>query len=68
MKEEIKKKIDLLKGKKIRIKVDIGRNKKEIYEGFIVDTYSNVWIFKTKEMIKSFNYSDILTKQVIISS
>ncbi len=65
---EIKKKIESLKGKKIKVWVDVGRNKSETYEGFVVDTYKNIWTFKTETDIKSFSYSDILINSVVLSS
>ncbi len=68
MLEEIKKKVEQLRGKKIKILVDIGRNKSEAYEGVILHTYKNIWTFKTKTDVKSFGYSDLLIKSVIISS
>ena len=65
---DIKKKIESLKGKKIKVWVDVGRNKSEIYEGFVLDTYKNIWTFKTETDIKSFSYSDILINSVVLSS
>lgn len=65
---EIKKKIESLKGKKIKVWVDVGRNKSETYEGFVIDTYKNIWTFKTETDIKSFSYSDILINSVVLSS
>lgn len=65
---DIKKKIESLKGKKIKVLVDVGRNKSEIYEGFVLDTYKNIWTFKTETDIKSFSYSDILINSVVLSS
>ena len=65
---EIKKKIESLKGKKIKVWVDVGRNKSETYEGFVLDTYKNIWTFKTKTDVKSFSYSDILINSVVLSS
>lgn len=65
---EIKKRIDGLKGKKVKVKIDVGRNKKESYVGVVVDTYANIWTFKTQTFVKSFSYCDVLTKHVIISS
>lgn len=65
---EIRKRIENLKGKKIKICVDIGRNKYETYEGKVLNTYKNVWTFQTCTDIKSFCYSDILIKSVVISS
>lgn len=66
--DEIKKKIESLKGKKIKVWVDVGRNKSETYEGFVLDTYKNIWTFKTETDIKSFSYSDILINSVVLSS
>ena len=65
---DIKKKIESLKGKKIKVLVDVSRNKSEIYEGFVLDTYKNIWTFKTETDIKSFSYSDILINSVVLSS
>ncbi|MGN1296113.1 MAG: Veg family protein [Candidatus Aphodocola sp.] len=65
---DIKKKIEFLRGKKIKVWVDIGRNKSETYEGFVLDTYKNIWTFKTETDVKSFSYSDILINSVVLSS
>lgn len=66
MLSDIKEKIFKLKGKKIKVFVDIGRNKSENYEGEILETYQNIWTLKTSTDIKSFGYNDILTKNVVI--
>ncbi len=63
---EIKKQISNLRGKKIRIVVDVGRNKKESYEGRILGVYQNVWTFETISDVKSFGYNDILINNVVI--
>ena len=68
MLERIKNDLQKLKGKKIKIFVDIGRNKVEEYQGVILNTYNSVWTFKTDTDIKSFGYNDILIKTVTISS
>ena len=68
MLSEIRKRIESLKGKKIKLWVDIGRNKNETYEGYVLDTYKNIWTFKTETDVKSFGYSDILINSVVISS
>lgn len=65
---EIKKNIALLKGKKIKVYVDVGRNKSEMYEGIVLNTYQNIWTLKTKTDVKSFGYKDILINNVVISS
>lgn len=68
MLSDIKHKIEKLKGKKIKVFVDVGRNKSEIYEGVVLNTYKNVWTLKTTTDVKSFGYCDILINSVVISS
>ena len=68
MLSNIKETVENLKGKKIKILVDVGRNKNEVYEGYIKDTYKNIWTFKTDIDLKSYGYYDLLIGQVIISS
>lgn len=53
-------------GKDLIIKQNIGRNKVLKYEGTITDIYSNLFIFKTEHETKSFSYSDLLIKNIII--
>lgn len=65
---DIKNKINALKGKKIKILVDVGRNKSEVYEGEVLNTYKNIWTLKTLTDVKSFGYADILINTVVISS
>lgn len=64
---QIKKEVAALKGKNIKIEVDVGRNKTDIYDGYILDLYDNIWTFKTDVDVKSFSYNDILTRSVILS-
>ena len=68
MVNEIRKYIENLKNKTITIKVDVGRNRMEKYKGNILKTYSHVWTFKSNNGIKSFTYSDVISKNVIIGS
>ena len=63
---KIKKNISDLLNKNVRIIVDIGRNKKERYEGKIIKMYDNIWMFETNNIIKSFSYKDVLIRTVII--
>ena len=65
---EIRKKVVLLKGKKVKVKIDVGRNKIEEYTGIVDDCYDNIWLLKTDFGIKSFSYKDILIKNVILNS
>lgn len=63
----IKNKIKELKEEKLKIKVYIGRNKYEYYEGTINKIYDNIFTIMTNKGIKSFSYSDVATKIVVLS-
>ena len=63
----IKEKIKELKEYKLKIRVNIGRNKSEYLEGYIDKIYNNIFTLNTNKGIKSFSYSDVATKAVIIS-
>lgn len=65
--ELIKEKVKTLLNKKIKIKVNIGRNKHEYYEGYIEKLHPNIFTIKTNQGIKSFTYTDVLTKNVILT-
>ena len=65
--ELVKKAIFKLSGIRIKIKVSLGRNKYEYYEGSISKMYSNLLVVDTNKGKKTFSYSDIASKQVIIS-
>ncbi len=64
---KIKNQIVNLKNKKLKIKVNIGRNKYEYYEGKIKDIYKNLFTIETNKGLKSYTYSDVITKAIIIS-
>ena len=63
----IKNKIKSLIGVKLKIRVNLGRNKHEYYEGFIDKMHPNLFTINTDKGLKSFSYSDIVTKTVILS-
>ena len=63
----IKTKLKEYINQKLKIKVFIGRNKYEYYEGLIDKMYDNIFTIKTETGIKSFSYSDIATKTIVIS-
>lgn len=64
---KIKNKLELLKGERLKIKIYLGRNKYEYLEGYIDNMYSNLFTIKTNKGIKSYSYSDIIIKNIIIS-
>ena len=63
----IKKKIIEFKNEKIKIKISLGRNKYEYLEGKIQNIYPNIFTIITNKGLRTFSYSDIVTKAVIIS-
>ena len=64
---KIKNDVIALKDTKLKIKVNIGRNKHEYYEGTIDKTYNNLFTIKTNKGLKSYTYTDVAIKQVILS-
>ncbi len=63
--EKIKEEISNMIGEKVLAKIDIGRNKYEYIEGIILNAYPFLFTIKTDNEIKSFSYSDVLTKNII---
>lgn len=64
--EKIKKRIEILKNDKLKIKINLGRKKYEYLEGKILKMHSNIFTIMTNKGIKSFSYSDVATKAIII--
>lgn len=64
--KRIKEKIELLKNKKIKLKVNGSRNQIEEFEGIITETYNYIFIVETNNIKKSFSYSDILINNLEI--
>ena len=63
--EKIRREVTDMIGKKVLAKVDIGRNKYEYIEGIILEAYPYLFTIKTNNEVKSFSYSDVLTKNII---
>ena len=64
----VKERLINLKGKTIKIKYNLGRNKYEIYDVVIDELYDYVFTvsIKNQEFIKSFSYADIISKLIKI--
>lgn len=62
IKEEIEKHIN----SKVRIVINGMRNKREILIGKIKCTYPNIFTISSKEINRSFSYTDVLIGDVII--
>ena len=63
---KIKKDINNLKGKRVKVLVDIGRNKIEEHVGIIDNLYDSVWTIDTGGSTKCYSYKDVLIKTVEI--
>lgn len=68
--QEIKTKVHNNIGNNVTIKYNIGRNRIEKYDVKIKETYKNIFIVESKKQnnieIKSFTYTDIMTKTIKI--
>ena len=67
--QEIKEKVCENIGRDVTIKYNLGRNKFEKYNVKIKETYKNVFIVEVvdkKYEIKSFSYTDVMTKTIKI--
>ncbi len=63
---EIKKKLGNHLGHEVSIKYNLGRNKYENYRVIIKELYDYIFLVENDLGIKSFSYSDILTKTIKI--
>lgn len=67
--QEIKDKVSDNIGNDVVIKCNLGRNKFEKYHAKIKETYKNVFIVEVRDKrceIKSFTYTDVMTKTIKI--
>ena len=67
--QEIKDKVSNNIGNDVVIKCNLGRNKFEKYHAKIKKTYKNVFIVEVRDKrceIKSFTYTDVMTKTIKI--
>lgn len=66
--EKIKNDLNEHLGDTVTIKYDLGRNKFEEYDVIIEELYNHVFIVKLKnEELKSFSYTDVITKTIKIN-
>ena len=66
--EKIKKEIYSMVGKEVNLYVNLGRNKEENYVGTILNVYPKLFTVNVDGIIKSFSYSDVLTKTIVIKT
>lgn len=63
---EIKKDLKKHIGKEVHIKYNLGRNKYENYKVKIKELYDYIFLVENNLGVKSFSYSDIVTKTIKI--
>ena len=65
---EVKKQLHDYLGEKVTIRYNLGRNKYEQYKVKIKELYNNIFLVQTEvdNQIKSFSYTDIITKTIRI--
>lgn len=61
---KVKKSIENMLGKKVKIVVNNIRNKNEEFEGFICEIYDRIFIINSNGIKRSFNYSDLITGSI----
>ncbi len=66
--QKVKESLTPLKGKTIKIKYNLGRNKYESYDVVITELYDYVFtvLITDLELVKSFSYADVISKLVRI--
>lgn len=61
----IKENLNKYVGRKVKIKYDLGRNKKEEANVVIKELFDNIFLVeKEDKIIRSFSYNDVITKVV----
>lgn len=66
---KIKSELNNLIGEVVTLNYNLGRNKYETYEVIIKELYNNIFTVQMKSgnpIVKSFSYSDIITKTIKI--
>ena len=68
--ERVRDKVNSYKGKNLRFRFNGSRNQIEEFEGTIIHTYDAVFIIRLidTQTIKSFSYSDMLIKKLVVLS
>lgn len=54
-------------GSKVLVKVYGMRNKTDSFIGIIKDIYPQIFTIETQNMIKSFSYSELINKEVVLT-
>ena len=63
----IRESLKTKKGSRVKIKVHGMRNKTDSFIGTIEDIYPEIFTVRTNNFLKSFSYSEIISKEIDIS-
>lgn len=55
------------KGERVKVKVYGMRNKTDSFIGVLKDIYPQIFTIETSSTIKSFSYSELINKEVVLS-
>jgi uncharacterized protein Veg len=55
------------KGEKVLVKVYGMRNKNDTFVGVLKDIYPQIFTIQTENVLKSFSYSEIINKEVVLN-
>ena len=55
------------KGERVKVKIYGMRNKTDCFIGILKDIYPQIFTIETRETIKSFSYSELINKEVVLS-
>jgi len=67
--ETVKRELNNYIGKEVTIRCNLGRNKVEKYHAIIRELYNNIFLVELLNIsneIKTFSYSDVITKTIKI--
>lgn len=55
------------KGERVKVKIYGMRNKTESFIGILKDIYPQIFTIETSDSLKSFSYSELINKEVVLS-
>jgi len=67
--EKVRNKINSYKGQTLQFRFNGSRNQIEEFSATILDTYSSIFtvILKENSIVKSFSYSDVLIRKLVVT-
>lgn len=63
----IRENLAMHKGERVQVKVYGMRNKTDSFIGVLKDVYPKIFVIETGSSIRTFSYSEIISKEVVLS-